>query len=599
MVVYRRTLAKLGYALRLIWESSRGVSVAHAGVVIAQAALSLGTLVLLKLVIDAVTAGLAGPEPAAAFGRVGILIGFTAIVAVLSAACGSLDTALSEVLRERVSDHLQELVHAKSGEVDLEHFENAHFLDTLHRAQIETPARAANVLTILLQVVRSAVMLVAIAGLLFTFSWWIVPVLLIADLPGAIFRIRSSLAQFRWTRERSTLEREARNYGILLGAYRLAQEIRVFDLVRIFSGRFRAIRQRLRGEREQLVRRRVAFEALGSGCAAVAMLVVFSVIAQQALAGTVTVGDVVMYFAAFQRGNGQLHELLHGTARFYESSLYLTELSEFLALEPKIRDPEPPKSIPDPLRTGITVERVTFTYPGSERPALRDVSLHARPGERIAIVGANGSGKTTLVKLLCRFYDPERGRITVDGTSLGELSRTAWWKNISVFFQEHGNYYLSARDNIAMGDAAGTPDAEAISAAARRSDAHKMIERLPHGYDTVLGSFREHNAELSAGEWQKVALARTQLREAPISIYDEPTSMMDVLSEQRVLESIWNPAPGRITILISHRLSAVRLADRIYVLADGCLAETGTHDELMRLGGTYSELFSAQAVHYR
>jgi ATP-binding cassette subfamily B protein len=244
-------------------------------------------------------------------------------------------------------------------------------------------------------------------------------------------------------------------------------------------------------------------------------------------------------------------------------------------------------------------ENVEFRYPGAPHPALEQINLAVKPGECIAIVGRTGSGKTTLVKLLCRLYDPTRGQITVDGVPLQKFSKRQWLTRISAYFQDSGKYYLAARENIGFGDLTRQGDNKAIISAARRSGAHEVISQLHKGYDTVLGTVLEQGTELSMGEWQKVSLARTYLRDAHVLILDEPTNAMDALSEQQALEAIWDVAPDCITVLISHRLSAVRRADRVYMLSAGRIVESGTHDELLKTGDRYSKMFDAQAKYYR
>jgi ATP-binding cassette subfamily B protein len=307
----------------------------------------------------------------------------------------------------------------------------------------------------------------------------------------------------------------------------------------------------------------------------------------------------VMYFQAFQRGQSALNQMMSGLAALYEDNLFLANVMEFLALEPRVPEPADPVPVPEPMKVGIELEGVSFRYPGSRENALREISLTIRPGEHIALVGANGSGKTTLIKLLCRLYDPTEGRISLDGADLSGFETGALRRQISVVFQDYARYHLTARENIWFGDTTHQAENGRVVAAAELSGADEVIARLPRGYDTVLGKQFQDGAELSIGEWQKVALARAFMREAQIIVLDEPTSSLDAQAEYEVFRKFRQLARGRTAVLISHRFSTVRMADRIYVLDGGRIVESGTHDELVRLGGTYARLFQLQASSYR
>jgi len=306
----------------------------------------------------------------------------------------------------------------------------------------------------------------------------------------------------------------------------------------------------------------------------------------------------VMYFQAFQRGMGFLQDFLTSLAGLYEDNLFLSNLYEFLDLVPQVAEPRTPAPFPRPMQQGITLDHVTFHYPGGSRPVLDDICLTLRPGEHVALVGENGSGKTTLVKLLCRLYDPSAGVISVDGRDLREFATTDLRREISVVFQDYARYQLTARENIGFGDSRAPATDERIESAARQSGAHPIIAGLPKGYETNLGKWFEDGEELSIGEWQKVALARAFLREAPIIVLDEPTSALDAKAEFDFYEKFRSVAQGKTAVLISHRFSTVRMADRIFVLDKGRIVESGSHDELVRAGGLYAELFGTQARYY-
>jgi ATP-binding cassette subfamily B protein len=349
----------------------------------------------------------------------------------------------------------------------------------------------------------------------------------------------------------------------------------------------------------RLVKRRSRNEWITQSVGTLATFGALAYIANQTVHGTLTIGDLVMYYQAFQRGQAYLQNVVSGLASLYEDSLFLTNLYEFLDLQPRIVEPSTPRPLAIPLRQGITFEHVRFSYGASDQTVLDDITLTIRPGEHIALVGANGAGKTTLVKLLCRLYDPSAGRITLDGVDLREFDTTDLRRQISVVFQDYAHYQLSARENIWLGNTALPPDGGTIAAAAQAAGADALIDSLPHGYDTRLGNWFDDGHELSIGQWQKIALARAFFRDAQIIVLDEPTSALDAAAEYEVFQQFRHLATRRTTILISHRFSTVRMADRIYMLANGRITEAGSHAELMRQGGEYARLFELQAGNYR
>ena len=306
-----------------------------------------------------------------------------------------------------------------------------------------------------------------------------------------------------------------------------------------------------------------------------------------------------MCYHAFQRGQSQLRQVLARLADLYEDNLFLANFTDFVELRPRVVEPARPRPVPQPIRHGIVFENVSFQYPTGTAQVLRGVSLAIRPGEHVALVGENGAGKTTLVKLLCRLYDPSAGRITIDGIDLRHFSTCQLRRHIAAVFQDYTKYHLTARENIWLGDVDLPPRDERILAAARQAGADPAIARLPNGYETTLGKRFEDGEELSIGEWQKVALARAFVRDAQIIILDEPTSAMDAGAEHELFRRFRQLARGRSAVLISHRFSTVRMADRICVLHDGRIIEKGTHDELVARNGTYERLFETQAQFYR
>ncbi|MBI5029669.1 MAG: ABC transporter ATP-binding protein [Chloroflexi bacterium] len=584
-------------AVRLVWQSAPGWTSASIVLVVVQGTLPLAQLYLLKLIVDAVTAALQSPNrnlDSAMWFIVAL-----GVVTLLGALAASLSTLVSDVQGQSVTDHVASIIHEKSVGVDLAYYENSQYYDTLHRAQQEASYRPTRIVNGFVQVGQSSLALLALVGLLFSLHWVIAVVLLVAAIPGTLVRLRYSQQLYAWQRQRTTTERQAWYFQWMMVGEPHAKEIRLFNLGKLFIERFRDLRAMLRRERLQLATRRVLIDLLTQVAGTLAIFGALAYIAMQTVAGAITLGDLVMYYQAFQRGQNYLREILSGLANLYEDSLFLTNLYEFLDLKPRVVLPTSPRLMPKPMQRGIAFEHVRFDYAEATHPTLDDISLTIRPGEHIALVGANGAGKTTLVKLLCRLYDPTAGRITIDGIDLRELDLTALRRQISIIFQDYARYHLTARENIWLGNTIIPSMDEQVMRAAREAGADQVIEKLPHGYDTRLGKWFNDGQELSIGEWQKIALARAFVRDAQIVVLDEPTSALDASAEYQVFQKFRALAAGRTTILISHRFSTVRMADCIYVLANGKIAESGSHDELMRRGGEYARMFELQAGNYR
>jgi ATP-binding cassette subfamily B protein len=592
-------LVRLRRALRLVWESSPGWTLTSGALVTVQGLLPLATLYLLKLVLDAVTAGLASGDAATAFRTTAIYIALMGVVSLLTALAQALAALVSETQAHVVAQYMHGKIHAKSLEVDLDYYENPRYFDTFHRAQQEAGHRPTRVLNGLFQVGRSAVALLGIAGLLFAFHWLVGVLLFVALLPGMLVRLRHSGTVYRWRRERTESERKANYFDWLLTMPFPAMEVRLFELGSFFRERFNEIRERLIREQFRISKRRFFWEGATQVGATLAVFGSYLFIAYRALGGLITIGDLAMYFQAFQRGQAFLRELLAGIASLYEDSLFLESLDEFLALKPRVVAPAVPARFEPPLRQGIEFEGVAFSYPSSDRNVLESVDLRIDKGEMVALVGENGAGKTTLVKLLCRLYDPTAGRITLDGVDLRQYDPTELRRLISVVFQEYGRYQLRASENIWLGDVHQPLSAERVEKAARMSGAHEVISKLRHGYDTYLGKWFEDGEELSVGEWQKVALARAYLRSGELLILDEPTSALDPKAEYEVFRHLQELTRGRASVIISHRFSTVRMADRIYVIEGGRIVESGSHDELMRGQSSYKNLYERQAKQYQ
>lgn len=594
----RRAL-QLGRALRFVWQSTKGSTIANGVLLVVQGVLPLLPLYLMKLMVDAVTAGVAAPDKGVALRHVLLLVGFMGAATLFASLIRLIAGLVSEWQTYIVTDHMNEVLLAKSIEVDLEYYESARYYDTLHRAQREAPFRPISIVNGLAQIGQNGISLLAIAALLLSFHWIIATILFTAVISGAAVRLRYTGKMYRWQREQTSTERQAGYLNWMLTDSSHAKEIRLFDLGPLFMRRFRDVRRKLRKGRLAITRRRSIADFGAQTFATAAIYGSYAYVAYQAMWGKVTLGDLVMYYQAFQRVQGFLQGILGSLAGLYEDNLFLSNLYEFLDLKRTVIEPVHARPVPQPVQRGIVLNHVSFQYPAGTRKVLEDISLTIRPGEVVALVGENGSGKTTLIKLLCRLYDPTGGTITIDGVDLRQFETKALRHEIAIIFQDYAHYHLTARENIWFGNTALPPDHERVIAAARRSGADDVISALPHGYDTILGKWFDDGEELSIGEWQKVALARAFMRDAQIIVLDEPTSSMDAKAEYEVFQSFRQLVSGRTAILISHRFSTVRMADRIYVLKHGSVIEGGTHEELINRQGVYAGLFERQARSYR
>jgi len=586
-------------ALRLVWEAAPGWSLVNLGMTVAQGLVPLAQVWLMKLIVDAITRGVASPDHAAAFRTAATWIGVAAAVGLAAAFLRALAALVNEAMGQVVTDHVADVIHAQSIAVDLEYYENPRYYDVLHRAQQEAPYRPLRIINDLTTTGQALISLVAMASLLLTLHWLVGVVVVAAAVPGALVRLRFSGQLYRWQRQRTVADRLSVYLHWLLTDGARAKEVRLFDLGEVFRRWYRELRQTLRRERLAIARRRALGDVLSGAGAVAAVFGTFAYIAWQTIRGAISVGSMVMYYQAFQTSLTSLQQALGGLAGLYEDNLFLTYFHEFMALAPRLRRPPRPRPLPRPLREGVVFHGVTFRYPDSERTALVDVDLAIRPGEVCALVGHNGSGKTTLVKLLCRLYDPTAGCVTVDGVDLRELDPVELRRAVSVVFQDFSQYQFTARRNIWVGDVALPEDSPRIEAAARDAGAHDVLAGLRRGYDTPLGKLFDEGEELSIGEWQKVALARAFVRDAEVLVFDEPTSALDPAAEAKVFEHIRALARGRAVVLVSHRFSTVRLADRIHLMERGRIVESGSHEELVARGGVYAQLYELQARAYR
>ncbi|WP_159015958.1 ABC transporter ATP-binding protein [Cognatiluteimonas profundi] len=593
--------------LRQIWATSKPLTLVSLGLRLVRALLPIITLYVGKLIIDEAVrlVGLSlgfGALPAAwssgQLDHLGTLLLLEFGLAILSDLLGRLvsyaDGLLSELFTNATSVRLME--HAAT--LDLEDFEDPDLQDKLDRARRQTMGRM-NLMSQLFGQVQDTITVIGFAIGLLVYAPWLILLLAIALVPAFIgeahFNSLDYSLNFQWTPERRQLE-----YLRQMGAsVESAKEVKIFNLNRFFIARFRELSDRFFRANKLLARKRAIWGTLLAALGTLGYYIAYAYIAWRTVKGDFSIGDLTFLAGSFRRLRQLLEGLLIGFSQVAGQALYLDDLFSFFDIQPEIASGPDALAIPRPIARGFTFENVGFRYPDAERWALRGLAFELRAGEVLALVGENGAGKTTLVKLLARLYDPDEGRILLDGRDLRDYDLEDLRANIGVIFQDFVRYHLSAGENIGVGQIDAMGDPVRIREAARRSMADEVIDALPQGYDQLIGRRFKTGVDLSGGQWQKIAIARAYMRDAQVMILDEPTAALDARSEFEVFQRFKELSIGRTAVLISHRFSSVRMADRILVLAEGRLEASGTHEQLLAQGGRYAELFELQAAGYR
>ena len=584
--------------LKIIWKSASGLTIATMVLIAILNILPLCNLYLTKVIIDTISA-VASQTQKPSLNEIVTPIAFFSAITLITILCNFLDEIVSTAQYEKLDIYMNEMINAKSAEVDLEFYENSQYQDTLQRAQDDGYDRPVEVLDLLMSLFEYAISLTAMTGFLLSLHWAIPIFLLIAAIPSGFIKIKYAHINYNWQRRRTQMQRQSYYLSSLLTGETSAKEIRLFNLGNLFQNRFSKIRVKLYKEKIAIAFKQSVTSFGNQIVLSILMLVVYSFIIYRAFQGIITVGDLVIYYEAINRARDAFSGLINSISNLYKNNLFLSNLFEFLDLQPTIVEPPQPLLVPKPMKQGIVFDKVNFQYGTTTRQALKNINLTIKPGETVALVGENGSGKTTLIKLLCRLYDPTEGNITIDGIDIHDFEIADLRKQISVIFQDYVKYDLTARENIWLGNIEVSPDENEIYKAASKSGADKVIQSLPYKYDTVLGKLFDEGEQLSIGQWQKIALARAFLRDSQVIILDEPSSALDPKAEYKIFQQFRQLLQDRTAIFISHRLSTVTMADWIYVLEQGSIIESGTHKQLLRLGGTYARMFETQAQNYR
>ncbi len=597
---FSRALRNTPQAFRLVWESSRRAALASAGLTLIAALLPAAQAWTAKLIIDAILIAInQGMQAMAGLRFVAPYLGLEFGLLLAGSMTGQVRGLFDRILQTQLTNHVNSLIIRKAIGLDLRFFEDPVFYDTLQNARRQADTSALAIVNSTLQMAQQTITLASLVVLLVRFNPWLAVICFVSAIPAFLSQSHYAERAFRAVTRRAPEARLLNYLEMLLTGIESVKEIKLFGLGEPLLGRYRELFTRFYLEDRAIAERRTAAGLAWGLLSTLAYYASYAWIVLWTVAGAITLGDMTMYLAVFRQSQSSVRSFLDSLNRLYENNLFLDNLMSFLELQPLLVTPARGLAAPEPIRQGIEFRHVTFRYPGCETDVLRDICFHIHPGERIALVGLNGAGKTTLVKLLTRLYDPTEGQVLLDGVDLREYDLTSLRQRFGVIFQDFVRYQFTVRENIAFGQVDALDDTARIAGAANCGGAAPVISGLPQGYDTMLGRRWEKGQELSGGQWQKIALARAFMRKAEVLVLDEPTSALDAEAEYDIFRRFGELMQGRIAVLISHRFSTVRMADRIVVLSEGRIIELGSHAELMRLDGAYARLFNLQAQGYR
>jgi ATP-binding cassette subfamily B protein len=590
-----RALKNIPPVMKFVWDAAPAVVVANLISRLIGALIPLSMLAVTKRIIDAIT-GLQAhiALPHYFWKLVALEFVLAGIAAVLMRVIDFCDTTLAERFMRHISVRLMK--HAAN--LDLMSYEDPIFYDKLERARVQSTDRV-QMIKISGRLIQETITTISLAAGIFFYSPWLLIALVVCVVPVFLGETHFAFLGYSLSFQQTPARRELDYLRVLGGTKEGAKELKLFGLAPFLVGRYSDVATELQDQTLRVAKHRLAIGAVLAMIGVAGYYGTYAFVVYQTVLGVITLGTMVYLAGAIGGASSNIQAVFTTFSEIANQALFMTDLLEFFAVKPKIFSKPGALPAPKKIQQGFEFKNVSFQYPGSSRMILKNVSFKLGPSDRVAIVGENGQGKTTIVKLLTRLYDPTEGQILLDGKDLREYDLESLWQEIGVIFQDFMRYEMTASANIAVGRIEERNNPFQIRAAANKSLAEHAIRRLPKGFDQVLGSRFEGAVDLSGGEWQKIAIARAYLRDAQLLILDEPTAALDARSEHEVFQRFSELTDGKMSLLISHRFSTVKMSDRILVLKDGEIAEQGKHDQLLKVGGHYAEMFELQAANYR
>lgn len=592
---FLQVIANTPKLIHLVWQAAPGWLLLMLLVTLLGSLIPVAQLYLNKLIVDQVVASLSQSTSWR------YLLGLISIGLGLTVGEGAVNQGkfyVNQVLSDRFTLYANDILLQQATRLDLAHFELPEFYDTLSRAQQSGSNYPVRVLSNFTNLTGQLITFAGLITLLLSFNPMILVLLALTALPVLSVGVNFSGRRFWMLRRQTQSGRLASYLQRVLTEQEFVKEVRLFNLGDHLLNQWRTIRSEFNRESAQLAAKQAGMQFAIELIANLGFYGAYAWVVFQTIQRVISVGDLTMYSGAFQRAQTAMQMTLYYLASVYENNLFVSQYFEFLDLQPAVVTPPSARSFPVPIQKGLELRHVTFTYPGTDTPTLHDLNLTVEPGESIALVGENGAGKTTFLKLLTRFYDVQQGTIAIDGIPLEEFDLTELRRNVGVVFQDFARYNLSVQENIGFGDLTHLNNLSRIDQAVQQAGANDLITSLGSGYQTILGKTFPDSTELSGGQWQKIGLSRAFMSAAQILILDEPTAALDAIAEYDLFQRFRQLTQDKMTFLVSHRFSTVRMADRIVVLEQGRIVEVGSHAELMQQNGLYKQMFLLQASSY-